>query len=124
MTSTITCGPVRFIDIPEYFLEKYTEEIDAWARNVRKVGLVKSFILREGALADLSPDPEHGAVLLQVKLMCRPWRGGVEILPLEERDRTLIALHCEKLERAKVPARAVLVEPPRPWLPFMPDKIN
>lgn len=118
--TTVTCGSVRFIDLPEYFLERYTGEINAWSNNVRKIGLVKSFILREGHLADLSPNPEQGAVLLQVKLMCRPWRGGVEIRPLEEGDKRLIARHCEKLQKAGLPSRAFTPEPPRPFLPFMP----
>jgi hypothetical protein len=123
MKQMITCGTVRFIDIPEYFLERYTDEINAWAQNIRKIGLVKSFILREGYFAELSPDPEQGAVLLQVKLICKPWAEGVEISPLEERDRDLIARHCEKLILAKVPARVILKEPERPWLPFVPDSL-
>lgn len=121
--TTITCGPVRFIDIPEYFLERYTDEINAWAANIRKIGLVKSFILREGFLADPSPDPEYGAQLLGVKLVCKPWSGGVEISPLHERDKALIARHCEKMQKARLPANAVLAEPPRPFLPFVPDTV-
>lgn len=121
--TTITHGSVRFVDIPEYFLIRYAAEIDAWARNVRKIGLVKSIVLREGNQSDLSPNPEYGAQLIQVKLMCRPFRGGIEVLPLEPRDKELIAKHCEKLEAARIPAGAVLVEPPRPFIPFMPDKI-
>ncbi len=120
----ITVGSVRFFGIPEYFLERYRGEINAWALNIRKIGLVKSFVLREGYLSDLSPDPEQGAVLLQVKLACRPWSNGVEILPLEERDRELIIKHCEKLQRAGLPSNAVLREPERPWLPFVPDLVK
>jgi hypothetical protein len=118
--SMITHGSVRFVDIPEFFLERYTKEIDAWARNIKKIGLVKNFILREGHLADLSPNPEQGAVLIQVKLKCRPWLGGVEICPLEERDERLIKNHCEKLQRAGLPSNAFTKEPERPFLPFMP----
>jgi hypothetical protein len=118
--SEIRVGGTRFVNIPEYFLERYAPEINAWAENIRKVGLVKAFVLREGHLADLSPDPEQGAVLIQVKLKCRPWIGGVEILPLEERDERLIKNHCEKLQRAGLPARAFTKEPERPWLPFTP----
>lgn len=120
MTTTINCGTVRFLDIPEYFVSRYDDEINAWAKNLRKIGLVKAFILREGHLADSSPDPEQGAQLIQVKLMCRPWSGGVEIVPWTERDRELIAKHCEKMDRLKVSPRLVLAEPARPWLPFMP----
>lgn len=123
MSTVITHGSVRFVDIPVYFLEKYTKEIAAWSDNLRKIGLVKSFVLNEGYLSELSPDPELGAQLLRVKLQCRPWRGGVEILPLEERDRALIERHCDKLQKARIPSDAYLQEPPRPWLPFVPDKV-
>lgn len=123
MKHQITHGTVRFVDIPEYFLLRYSAEIDNWARNIRKIGLVKSIVLREGYLADLSPDPEQGAQLIQVKLKCQPWSGGVEISPLEERDTTLIALHCDKMQAAGIPAKLILQEPARPWLPFMPTKV-
>lgn len=117
----ITVGSVRFTGIPEYFLERYAPEINAWALNVRKIGLVKAFILREGYLADPSPNPEQGAQLIQVKLKCQPWLGGVEISPLEERDGALIAIHCDKLKRHGVAPNAILKEPPRPWVPFAPS---
>jgi hypothetical protein len=123
MKYQITHGKTRFTDIPEYFLERYSVEINSWAENIRKIGLVKAFILREGFLADLSPAPEQGAQLIQVKLKCQPWRGGVEISPLEERDRALIVIHCDKLQKAGIPATGVLREPPRPWLPFVPTKV-
>lgn len=84
---------------------------------------MKSIVLREGYLADLSPDPEQGAQLIQVKLKCQPWSGGVEISPLEERDEALIELHCDKMRGAGIPASLKLVEPARPWLPFMPSKV-
>lgn len=118
---TITCGSVKFIDIPEFFLERYTDEINAWADHIGKIGVVKAFVLREGHLADLSPNPEQGAVLIQVKLMCKAAKRGVEIFPLTEQDKTLIALHCEKLTRAGVGSRIFTPEPPRPWIPFMPS---
>lgn len=123
MKSVITHGTVRFIDLPTYFLERYSSEIDNWARNIAKIGLVKSIVLREGYLADLSPDPEQGAQLIQVKLKCQPWRGGVEISPLEERDAAMIGLHCDKMQKAGIPAGAILQEPARPWLPFVPTKV-
>ena len=120
----ITVGRVRFSAIPDYFLDRYDGEIGAWADNFGKIGPVKSLVLREGYLADLSPDPELGAQLIQVKLIARLSRRGVEICPLTRRDEVLIALHCEKLMRAGLPARAFTAEPERPWLPFMPTKVT
>lgn len=117
----LTVGRVKIDRIPDYFLERYDTEIAAWAANFEKIGPTKSFVLREGYLSDLSPDPEHGAVLIQVKLIARMSRKGVEISPLTVRDETLIALHCEKMQKAGVAARAVMKEPPRPGLPFMPS---
>lgn len=120
----ITIGRVKIDRIPDYFLERYDDEIAAWASNFEKIGPVKAFVLREGYLADLSPNPEQGAQLIQVKLIAKMSRKGVEIAPFTPRDETLIALHCEKMTRAGVPSRAVLKEPERPWLPFMPDKLH
>jgi hypothetical protein len=120
MTTILNCGTVRFIDIPEWFVARYDDEINAWAANIRKIGLVKSFILKEGQYADVSPDPEQGPVLLQVKLMVKPWSGGVEIVPFREIDRELIAKHVEKMERNRVSPRMILPEPLRPGLPFVP----
>lgn len=116
----ITVGRVKFDRLPDYFLERYDQEIAAWAENFAKIGPVKAFVLREGHLADLSPDPEQGAVLIQVKLMARLSRKGVEIEPWTKRDEVLIALHCEKLMRAGMPARGFTKEPERPFMPFMP----
>lgn len=125
MTTVITHGSVRFIDIPEYFLERYSDEINAWSENVRKIGLEKSFFLREGYLAELSPDPELGAQMIIVKLRLRPWplRNGIEVFPASDRDRELIERHVEKLRKAGLPSNAFLQEPPRPWLPFVPDVV-
>ena len=120
MRELVSIGRVKFSDIPDYFLERYDDEIAAWAQNFAKIGPVKAFVLREGHFADVSPNEEQGAELIQVKLIARLSRRGVEIEPLTERDCRNIARHCEKLRRLNVPARAVLVEPPRPWLPFMP----
>lgn len=114
---------VLYADIPRFFVDRYEDEIDAWSDNLRKIGLVKNFILREGFFALLSPNPEQGAQLIQVKLKCRPARRKVEISPLTERDEELIWQHCERLERAGVKAKMVLQEPPRPWLPFVPTKV-
>jgi len=120
----LTIGRVKIERIPDYFLERYDDEIAAWAQNFAKVGPVKSFVLREGYLADISPREEYGAQLVAVKLIARLSRKGVEISPFTKRDETLIALHCEKLQRAGVKPRMVLAEPPRPFLPFMPDKVH
>lgn len=117
----ITVGRVKFEHVPEFFIERYDSEIAAWANNFDKIGPVKSFILREGHLADLSPDPEQGAVLIQVKLIAKMSRKGVEIAPHTIRDQRMIALHCEKMERAGMPANGFTKEPERPGLPFMPN---
>lgn len=116
----ITIGRIKIDRIPDYFLERYDAEIAAWANNFQKIGPVKSFVLREGHLADSSPNVEQGAELIQVKLIAKLSRGGVEISPLEQRDELLIALHCEKMERAGLRSRQFTPEPARPWVPFMP----
>lgn len=116
----IRLGRVKIDRIPDYFLERYDDEIAAWAQNFAKVGPIKSFVLKEGHFADPSPDEEQGAQLIAVRLLARMSRKGVEIEPLTKRDEELIAKHCLKMQRLGVPARAILKEPPRPWLPFMP----
>ena len=113
------------LDLPDYFLERYAEEFAAWARNLAKIGPVKSFVLREGPFADPSPNEEQGAELIQVRLLCKiSRRHGVEIEPYSERDRRNIARHCEKMQRLNIPSRRFFEEPPRPWLPFMPDIVK
>lgn len=116
----ITVGRVKIDRIPDYFMARYDSEIAAWANNFDKIGPVKAIVLREGHFSDPSPDEEQGAQLIQVRLLARISRKGVEIEPYTKRDEELIAKHCAKMERLKVPANAVLKEPPRPWLPFMP----
>lgn len=115
-----------FEKIPDWFVERYDGELCAWAANFAKIGPVKGIVLREGPFSDLSPDAEQGAVLLQVKLIARMERGRerVTVGPLTERDEVLIARHCEKMERLKVSPRMRLVEPERPWLPFMPSRVS
>jgi hypothetical protein len=112
--------------MPDWFVERYDDELSAWGANFRKIGPIKSIVLREGAFSDLSPDPEHGAVLLGVKLIAEvsSRRDRVVVRPLGERDEALIAKHCEKMMRLGVRPRAVLVEPERPGIPFMPDHIK
>jgi hypothetical protein len=116
----ITVGTVKIDRIPDFFLERYDREIAAWAQNFEKIGPVKSFILREGHMANVSPDPEQGAELIQVKLIAKMSRRGVEISPYTRRDETVIALHCEKMQRAGFRSKTFTPEPPRPGLPFLP----
>jgi len=108
--------------MPGWFVERYDDELTAWGRNFRKIGPVKHVVLREGALSDLSPNPEYGAVLYRVGLVAEVSDGGrrVTVRPLDEQSEALIARHCEKLMRLGVPARAVLVEPERPGIPILP----
>ena len=107
---------MSYIDVPDYFVERYAEEFEAWAKHFAKIGPVKSFVLKEGYAAAHSPDPEQGRELIVVKLLARISRAGVEIAPYTERDRANIRRHCEKMARLGVPARMKLKEPPRPAL--------
>ena len=68
-------------NLPEYFVARYSYELREWGRNLKKIGLVKTIVLREGTLSDLSPDPEIGAVLLGVKLQAKIERmdNGVDL---------------------------------------------
>lgn len=111
-----------FDKIPDFFVERYDEELQAWGRNFSKVGPVKAVILKEGPFSDISPDPEQGAVLIQVKLMARMERARerVTVSPSTERDEELIRKHCEKMVRLNIHPRKFWKEPERPWLPFMP----
>jgi hypothetical protein len=111
-----------FERIPEYFVERYDEEIRAWAANFKAIGPVKSIVLKEGRLSDVSPDEQAGAVLRQVKLIAKMerWRDRVTITPYEQDDERMIANHCEKMEKSNWPARLFDKEPARPWIPFMP----
>jgi hypothetical protein len=108
--------------LPDYFVERYDDELQAWGANFSKIGPIKHVVLREGYLADLSPNPENGAVLLRVGLVAEvsSARDRVVVRPEDEQSEALIARHCEKMQRAGVPARAVLVEPERPGIPFLP----
>lgn len=115
---------IWFADIPLYFVERYWPRIEYWGENIRQEGLVEGFLLEEGYLADLSPNAEFGAQLIEVKLKCRPYHGMVEISPLEERDDALIQRHCEKLQRAGLPSNAFLREPARLGVPFMPKVVQ
>lgn len=111
-----------FERIPDFFVERYDEELQAWGRNFGKIGPVKTVVLREGPFADLSPDPEQGAVLLGVRLVAKMerLRERVTVSPQGERDEAVIRRHCEKMERLNIHPRNFWKEPERPWLPFMP----
>lgn len=115
--------------VPEYFQLRYQDELRAWAHNLKKIGTKKHIILREGNQSDLSPDPELGAVLIQVELKCRieRMRGDeIEIVvsASDEEQQRRIFKHCEKLQGAGIPPGMVLVEPERPGMPFMPDRVT
>lgn len=108
--------------LPDWFVERYDDELKAWGANFGKIGPIKSVILKEGHLADLSPDPEQGAVLLGVKLIAEvsSRRDRVTVRPLGEADEAIIARHCEKMMRLNVGARVFSKEPERPGIPFLP----
>jgi hypothetical protein len=131
-------------DIPDWFLRRYASEFAAWAANFNKIGIseltelarpdafaalpigdpsisVKAFVLKEGGLANLSPDPEQGAELPAVFLLGKRSRNGIEIMPLTGADRDLIRGHVNKMQRARVDPDMRLAEPVRPGLPFMPE---
>jgi hypothetical protein len=120
----ITVGKVKIDRIPDFFLERYDQEIAAWAGNFEKIGPVKTFVLKEGHLANVSPDPEQGAELVGVKLIAKMSSRGVEIEPLTWKDEVLIALHCEKLKKAGIGSKTFTPEPVRPGLPFFPNISN
>ena len=112
-----------FERIPDYFVERYMEEIEAWAANFSKIGPVKSIVLKEGHFADSSPNPEQGAVLLGVKLIAKmeKWADKVTISPHSEQDEEVIQKHCRKMQGLGVKSRLFFKEPIRPGLPFLPN---
>jgi hypothetical protein len=109
-------------ELDNYFLERYFEEFAAWAKNFRKIGNVKSIVLKEGPFADPSPDEEMGPVLLQVKLLAKFIRrtGKVRIEPASGEDERLIRNHVQKMKEIGIPSRAFWKEAPRAWIPGMP----
>lgn len=107
-------------DVPDYFVARYFSELVAWAKNFQKIGVTKSIMLREGHYAEASPNEEQGAELLVVKLLAKRGRRRVEVTPYRERDARLIFNHCQKMRDLGVPPGAKLIEPARPFLPFMP----
>lgn len=118
----ITVGRVKFSRIPHYFIERYDAEFAKWANEIPR-GEFKSrrlFVFREGAFAKDSPDPEQGKELVGAWLFARISRKGVEIEPFTKADEDRIRVHCTRMELLGVPARARLVEPPRPGIPTIP----
>jgi hypothetical protein len=112
--------------MPDYFVQRYEDEISAWGANFSKVGPIKTIVLREGRFSEMSPNPEQGAVLLAVRLLAEisSRKDRVVVRPLGEEDEALIARHCEKMERCGVLAKDVLFEPARPGIPFLPRIVN
>ena len=83
-------------------------------------------MLKEGYFADMSPNPENGAVLHAVKLVAEVSSRAdmVTVRPLGEEDEALIARHCEKMQRLGVGPRMFMKEPPRPGIPILPRIIH
>jgi hypothetical protein len=121
-------GQARWVfdgTIPEYFVHRYQDELRAWAHNFKKIGFKKHVVLREGGLSAAS---ENGAVLIGVELVARIDRKQGDDLEIvvgaDERNERLIFDHCQKLQRAGIPAGMVLVEPARPGIPILPRIIH
>jgi hypothetical protein len=108
--------------IPDYFLERYADEFAAWAAQIPtgEFKPTRLFVFREGDVAEFSPDPEQGKQLLGAWLLARISRKGIEIEPLTERDKAAILKHCARMQAARIPAAARLVEPERPGIPVIP----
>jgi hypothetical protein len=117
-------------NIPDYFLERYEDEFAKWASYRDDDGRAPStwlFTFNDGEVAPHSPDPEQGRQLLGAWLFAKRWvgrdgRNHVEIEPHREQDREAIMKHCERMQRAGIPSRAVLREPERPGIPTIPWK--
>ena len=119
----ITVGRVKFYRIPGYFLERYDGELAKWADEIKR-GTFQSrrlIVFREGDFAADSPDPEQGKELVGAWLFCRISRKAVEIEPFTKVDEDRIRVHCFRMQVRGVPARARLVEPPRPGIPTLPS---
>ena len=79
-------------DIPDYFLERYEDEFNAWAAQIPRGEFhpLRLFTFNEGDVAPWSPDREQGKQLLGAWLLARLSRQGVEIEPYREADREAI----------------------------------
>lgn len=106
--------------LPAYFIDRYDEEIAAWAANFSRIGPVKTFVLKEGRLSDPSPAEDQGPVLKGARLRAEISARGVVVEPASEADEAIIRRHCEKMEKAGWPARLFDKEPLRPGLPVFP----
>ena len=111
-----------FHHIPDFFIERYLEEINAWAANYRKIGNEKTIVLKEGQFADVSPAEDQGPVLLGVKLIAEyeRVRDRMNIRPKTERDKDIIRNHCRKMEGLGIKSRLYFKEPARPGIPIFP----
>jgi len=109
-------------DIPQYFLERYQAEFNAWAAQIPtgEFHPLRLFTFNEGDVAPWSPDREQGRQLLGAWLFAKLSRSGVEIAPYRDSDKEAIFKHCERMRKAGIPARARLAEPPRPGIPGLP----
>jgi hypothetical protein len=138
---------VRFVRVPEWFVQHHHTELAHWARNIRAInetnareGLppnTKRVVFREGCFADVSPDPSMGPVTIQVTLHMKVTRadgkfvGGVykqvasevAISPYTEADEELIRKYVQKMEGYGVDPFKKLTEHPRAGIPFMPSKL-
>lgn len=114
------------VPMPDYFVERYDDELKLWGANFSKIGPIKHIVLREGYFSDLSPNEEQGAVLYRIGLVAEvsSTRDRVTVRPLDEMSEAHIARHCEKMQRLGIPARAVLKEPERLGIPILPRIIN
>ena len=114
-------------DIPQYFLERYQAEFNAWAAQIPtgEFHPTRWFAFNDGDLAPWSPDREQGRAMLGAWLFAKRWvgrdgRNHVEIEPYRESDKEAIFKHCERMRKAGIPAWARLAEPARPGIPGLP----
>lgn len=123
-------GAVRAeFKLPEYFVKRYGLELREWGRNMGKIGMVKTIVLREGTLSDISPAEDQGAVLRGVKLKAEKVRQKNDEIYLliscaSEADERIMRNHVQKMTSRGIPAVAELVEPIRPGMPFMPTVLG
>lgn len=117
------------VTVPDYFVHRYATELRLWAANFKKIGFKKRIVLREGALSDLSQNEEQGAVLIGVDLIAKIDRRQGDDLEIcvsaaDQENEMRMRKHCEKMQRNKIPAGMVLVEPPRLGIPILPKIIT
>lgn len=123
-------GAIRAeFELPEYFVKRYGVELREWGRNMAKIGMVKTIVLREGTLSDISPAEDQGAVLRGVKLKAEKVRQKNDEIYLlisceTEADERIMRNHVQKMTGRGIPAVAELVEPIRPGMPFMPTVLG